>query len=242
MIELIHLHIHKTGGRSFFPVLKSVYGDAVDGPRNRGNLFFNNPNPVPLIELIPDNKRVLFGHLEYKHVKDIAERDHPKITTWVRDPVERVISNYYFTMKKKYVESENNDQNFADDSTLLDYASNPQNINLMSYFLEGLDFEKIFFIGTLENYFEDLDILAKKLKWKSYLKGLHKNDNKEFRTNPKCATKVVTPEMREEIYNLNKRDVELYNMVLNRRLKYFERKYNYSLFGLFDSIKGYVMR
>ncbi len=217
MIELITLHIHKTGGRSFYQTLKSVYGDAVDVPRNRGKLFADNNENISLLEIIPDHIKVLYGHLEYRHVTDLAEKYSPKIITWLRDPVERVISHYYY---KAWKQSVGKTHDFDKDSTLIEFARKEDHKNLMSHFLKGIDPEELFFTGVLENYNSDLKLLASMLNWKKYRRNVHRNSNANYKKNPDCKTKVVTQEMREEIFSLNQEDVALYNRALELRKKY----------------------
>lgn len=237
MVELIHLHIHKTGGHSIYKTYKSVYGKGLGIPYNRGKLFRNNPNNTSLLSIIPGHIRVLYGHLEYKHVRELVEKYNPKIITWLRDPVERVISNYYFDLRKHF---EGKRPNYSNETSLIDYSRKKSNRNLMSTFLDGINPEELFFIGTIENYDADVATLAKMLNWKKYRTGFHENDNRKYKNNPRCKTKTVTQEMRDEISALNREDENLYRRALELREKHIKKYTNkYTSRGVFNSIRSF---
>src|SRR5437762_9155277 len=95
--ELISLHIPKTGGTSFRNILKSVYGD--DQVVN----FEIETNGVIRLNEIPFHKKylpdvkVIHGHFVYEtFFNSFKLPEGYKIITWVRDPVKRVISNFYY--------------------------------------------------------------------------------------------------------------------------------------------------
>ena len=99
-IELISIHIPKTAGRSFHEVLKRVYGGSLDKRYEKKHFF---PDPVKKEQLsgvLPAGIRGIHGHLTISQVRHLIDKNQPKVITWVRNPVDRVISNYYYFMKR----------------------------------------------------------------------------------------------------------------------------------------------
>ncbi len=100
MIELISLHIPKTGGRSVRRVLKNIYGDSLDLRHEKNEFFPDNKQTPPLDPGVPQHIRAIHAHLSIRQFMPIIEAHRPRVITWVREPVERLISNYYFFMKR----------------------------------------------------------------------------------------------------------------------------------------------
>ncbi len=209
MIELISIHIAKTGGRSFFEVLKDQYGENLDPRYKRVHYFPGKKYNNKLINRIPDHIKVIHGHLFYEHIKEIHEKYSPKIITWFRDPVDRVISNYYYLMRRLR-EDNSHPQYSKKDYSIIEYARDSKK-NKMSAYLQGIVLEDLFFFGFLEEFDKGLDILAEKLSWKKPLVIHHVNEGKN-----KQIDDIATPadsineEMRAEIRRLNEDDIQLY--------------------------------
>jgi hypothetical protein len=135
-----------------------------------------------------------------------------KIITWVRDPVQRVISNYYYLsdMLEKYLDEASRGLNILSkmQRSLREYAAAPVNCNRMSRFLRGVELEEMTFVGVLEHYEEDMQVLAQILGWKNY---------PTFHVNSGRLPKEVDPDTVKYIETHNKRDVELYQRALELR-------------------------
>ncbi|MCB0704754.1 MAG: sulfotransferase family 2 domain-containing protein [Saprospiraceae bacterium] len=217
-LELVSIHIPKTAGTSFRGVLKEVYGEQevirLDIGLIKQELRINEV--VFSKNKLSKNIRVAHGHFSPALLKAHFEiAPEVPFITWLRDPIERVISNYFYLQKrlKEELEEEKKGLNILSkmQRSLLEYAQSEINQNRMSKFLEGIELEELFFIGIQDYFAEDLQFIAQKLQWppiqelKYNITG-RKNDQ-------------VSPEERQQIADLNQKDVALYEKALSLRSK-----------------------
>ncbi len=210
MIEIISIHIPKTAGRSFLSILNAVYGnDQVAHYEAKQFQDKTVEEPKQFITQLKSGIKVIHGHFYYNDIKELHKSNSAKIITWLRDPVERVISNYSFFIKRAR-EAESNDELIKrKNETLLEYASLEKSRNRMSKFIEGIELENFYFIGIMEFFENDIRTLSEKLKWKPV--DIPKvNVNYDFKSN----LPSITDKERKTITDLNKSDIELYNKVL----------------------------
>jgi len=214
--ELISLHIPKTAGTSFRNILKSVYGE-----REVGWLDMETNGVVRLNEVVynknklPDLK-VIHGHFIYDDLLQRFElKSNYKIITWVRDPVNRVISNFYYleSRLKELLDEEKNNLNIISklQRTLMEYARADINRNRQSKFLAGSKPEDFDFIGVYEFFDQELDRLSSVLNWNSIPEILYYN-----KTNGSIISH--SDEIIDEIRDLNLEDVKLYDEAVKIRI------------------------
>ena len=89
---IISVHIPKCGGTSFRHVLRDIYGESLW--LNYGAIF-SQPQAAP--GLIPGGTRCIHGHFLGDAFDELVPR--PRLVTWLRHPVERVVSNYYHFLR-----------------------------------------------------------------------------------------------------------------------------------------------
>lgn len=223
MIELISIHIPKTGGTSFQTILERVYGKnavlRIDhnlaNKKNTENYYSVKPK-----DITPEIK-VIHGHFNYFELLERFDigKNIPVIT-WVREPTKRVISAFYYlkqVLNNKLKEANVDERTYRYTKeisvSLLEFAKKPGRRNKMSKFLEGLDLKDLFFIGIVENYTEDLSMLSKMLNWE---------EQPAFRDNITTAKKKVGIKKKQVIRKLNKKDYKLYRKgirIRNLRIK-----------------------
>lgn len=172
MIELLSIHLPKTGGTSFYHILKQVYGEAVSIPFKRQDYQRCLDTKGGLLPCLAPEIRVLHGHLRYKEVEPIIVAHNPKLILWLRDPIERVVSNYHFFIEG-LKHPERNPEVYQRNKhrlkeTLEEYAFLKENQNRIHEFLGGARLENFFFIGFLEHFEDDLKYLAKQLEWPDF--------------------------------------------------------------------------
>ncbi len=211
-VELVSLHIPKTAGTSFRNILKEVYGEE-RVVRFDINRFISIENEEFKEKKLPSQIRVIHGHFPYDQLMEqVALPEGVPVITWLRDPVKRVISNYYYLSKilRKELNEEEKDLNILAkmQKTLLEYANAEPNRNRMSSFLKGSTLEDFFFIGIMDHYEEDLKDLAGLLGWGEYTELQHNITGEK-------------PDIDEETLNiireLNSKDIEVYKSALKQR-------------------------
>lgn len=220
-IELISIHIPKTAGTSFRNILKRVYGeesvvrfDILNEPTRimLENKQLNRPK-------LARNIKVLHGHFNYKDLVHYVEiKKNVPIITWLRDPVERVISNYFYLAKrlKEELQEEEKGLNILAkmQKSLIEYARLEMNRNRMSKFLEGISLDQMKFVGIQEYFNEDLDYFAQLFDI---------DDIKSLEQNVTGEKHKVSDEILQDISEYNELDMQLYFKALELRKKRLEK-------------------
>ncbi|WP_187271158.1 sulfotransferase domain-containing protein [Neolewinella aurantiaca] len=167
----------------------------------------------PLAAYLTGETKVVHGHFHYEEIAEVKQAHDAKVICWLRDPVERVISNYHF-FENGLTDPARNKKNYElnkhrKHESLLTYATMPEKNNVMSKLLTGIDLADIFFIGFTEDYENDLSRLSNLLGWPEVTPA-HLNTRRA----PEGPTEEVTAEVRAEIARLNAGDVALYRRAL----------------------------
>src|SRR4051812_13345258 len=86
---LFFMHIPKTAGTSVGQMLWERVA-----PDRRAHVVFRKSDPLPAAAAEPDRNDLVWGHLPFAFMRRFA--DPPLILTFLRDPIERAISAFYF--------------------------------------------------------------------------------------------------------------------------------------------------
>lgn len=162
MVDIISIHTPKTAGTLFFDVLKSVYGEE----KIFRDYFGDNQLKKQDFNEITDDIRVIHGHFRAQRYENYFPE--AKRITWLRHPLFRYLSFYYFWMNLPYDENAAPLRKYAqqNDLSLLELAEHPKIVNnMMSNFVEGRALEDYYFIGLQEFFLEDLLELGERLNW-----------------------------------------------------------------------------
>ena len=211
-LELISIHVPKTAGISFRTLLYKVYGKKYCFNINLGGQKHRRLyNSASLDKITPLRTKVLHGHFTYDEVSDLAISRSLPVIVWVRDPLERVISNYRYAQRQIVTKRHRDDKGLSSMS-LIDYARTKRQINLMSRFLRGLPLEDYAFVGISDYFAEEWNALSRLFRWPS-VPVVRKNSTSTF----PLDLPPVTEEERAEITWLNQEDIALYRSALSLR-------------------------
>lgn len=221
---IIFLHIPKTAGSTFKQILRNEY------PENKRFEIVVRDKALMTDEFLqlPSDKKesldLLYGHMEFglhqKFQKEV------KYITFLRDPVSRVISNYYYLLRTPY--HPYYDTVIKNKLSLKDYIEqdiNPSLNNGYIKFLSGQNevtenaYQQV--IENLENHFavigiteqfdESILIMKEVLKWKSTPLYFRQNVSKN-----KKSGKEDYNELKDLILSKNSFDARLYNFAVEK--------------------------
>lgn len=216
-LKLISVHIPKTAGTSFRNTLRTVYGEdhvvrldiTLEEEHIRLNeMAWNGPR-------LSSRIKVAHGHFSPTLFQKYFRATEADFITWLRHPVERVISNYFYLVKRleEELQEEQKGLNILSklQRSLEEYASAPLNQNRMSKFLSGRSLEDFAFVGIQEHYEADLQRLAQLLNWPLAPHFKHNVTGKSYE---------VSTDIRRQIAAYNEEDMRLYEKGLALREKH----------------------
>ena len=203
-IELIFLHLPKTGGSSVLQALNQVYGTEAVQHFERDECMALIQKGKRIADVLFSTTKVIHGHFLFSEIEDLVERDDPKLVTFMRQPNERLISNYHW-WKHTIEENPNHPVHYRRNETLEMYSSRVETQNKMSRFLMGAQLDQFFFIGFLERFERDIRELANRLNWPEVQIAHEKK-----RSEDKKSDADVEGRLMYEIEMRNQKDWELY--------------------------------
>lgn len=198
-VELISIHLPKTAGTSFENSLKEVYGVRI-------KTIYHPPDITPLLKMQPVQfewgYRAVHGHFPAN--KALLEANpKAKMVTWIRNPIDRVISHYYFW--KQIPEGKLGNKNHVyfcqNNLSLTDFVQTPEmrgEVFVYQGYLGKVKGEDFFFIGEMEEYDRDLMRLANLMKW-PLLKAHQDNRAKTRKEANKKEIQKIEEVLKEEI-------------------------------------------
>lgn len=233
--NLLFVHIPKTAGTSFRKSLEKAdcemfYDYAAENPVTSKVVcsFIYEQNDFLKFKAYFDKPlgRVLSGHFALNKYSNFV--DSNAIVTFVREPVQQVVSHYNHHVKLSNFEG-----------SITDFIHSDKFKNNQSKMLASLPLSLIGFVGVTESYQESLNCLQRF----SGLEVLELHDNVNL--SPSVQVTALDARLKKEIEDLNRQDVELYKNameLLSCRVKFCE-KYNPDLwvYSLISS-KNYELR
>jgi hypothetical protein len=236
-LQLVYLHIPKTAGSSVRDLFQKKYW-------KRHVLFVDGYSPDSFIaeHVVGKNlhkKKLIFGHFDIgisKHLESDVQ-----FMTILRDPIERVISHYYYVLRMKghylhkYVIDNNLSLKEYVEQGLTNELNNGQVRILMgaggyhkdAFSLHEVEYgkcedwmlemalknieEKFIFVGFQEEMEKSMKILGKKLKWRRIIQ-LHR----ENRTENRPMVDDLDEETIKVIRKFNALDIQLYEVLIDK--------------------------
>ncbi len=213
---IVSIHIPKTAGRSFRQTLGEVAPGHIQG--DYGNQPSAAPTPWRQLRerfMAPKMKpgtRIVHGHF----VGAKYWRHFPEATyiAWVRDPVERLASHYYFWQRGPRMQNPACRKMIEEKLSLQEFAALPEMRNVQAGFLKGVPMSALAFIGITEQYDRSIALFRQMLFPQTDVEPTRRNVNPE-RANSGSGYEME-PDVRETIRQLNQGDQALYDEAVSR--------------------------
>lgn len=205
-MDLISVHVPKTGGHAFCNLLVHHYGI------ERIVKDYENTD----LRTITDQHRVVHGHFgvaKYHGLFPEARR-----IAWVRHPVSWVLSYYYYSKSVRHqavcpVNCRLHEENLS----LSAFAHHPLIRNICSrQYLYGLDLREFAFLGVQEHFREDVADFCRMMGWEPLDPGVD-NANPQRDYHLLIARHLRDPGLRRELERLNEDDLTLYERAMELR-------------------------
>jgi hypothetical protein len=201
---LISLHIPKSGGSSFREFLGRLYGDSL---RTMYAFEETAPRMAHTIELEPGT-RCLHGHFQadaFDHLLPGALH-----ITWLRHPVERVISGYYQFLRNPHTadESDFNRSFFEEGLNLMEFARHENIRSSLFWYLNAVPVEAFDFIGITEEYDRSMRVFCQLLGVPEPEASGTVNTNPD---KPVASRYPLAPPQRLELEALYAAEIDLYD-------------------------------
>lgn len=232
---IISVHVPKTAGTSFKQVLDIKFKNKIllDYDSSLSHLTIEEKRKT----LISSSKK--FNYIKRKHyhltgvecihghfwpIKYVRfkKEKNVKFVTWLRDPIERIISHYYFWKRNPQVDPTNRikRQMISEDWSLEKFCLSNELKNFYNKWFWKFPIENFDFIGITEYFEEDLDFFNSK-----YLGRLHLFfENNSFypntNTNPQKDdnySSLIAKSLLLSFRDFHSKDYEIYNQALKIR-------------------------
>lgn len=220
---IVSVHIPKTGGSTFRELLSEVAGpnlllDYEDRPL-WGNYPVRRINNIPndqkrLVQI--QGKRaesqtvVVHGHFLVSKYTSFFPR--ARRVVWLRDPVERIASHYYYWKRTPNLGNAVCKRLIEDRLSLVEFAREHSLRNIMSYFLDHQDIRRYDFVGITERYSDSLSLFRESFGIRLPEKDLRVYQNPDR----KSRRYDLQDDERNEILSLNALDRDIYRNGLER--------------------------
>jgi len=212
---IISIHISKTGGTTFLDVLRGCAEEVLyldydyEGPSpnalfRRGKKLTASPESVINdIGSFP-GRSVIHGHFQAKKYND--KFPNAAYVTWLRDPVERIISHYLYWQRSR-IPGEPLWEQFTTQQTSLEQFAQLKFVrNLQHNYLIPLAVEQFDFIGITEEYDRSLELFRRLFCPGAQFDLTVRNEN----PNRQGKFYDLDPELRKKILQHNERDASIY--------------------------------
>ena len=211
MLPMIFIHIPKTAGTSFRLGARAYFGPEYEikdyGPRVEATSpmvrkIIYQQNDFERFRKVIDNREIKFVTGHFPSEKYLAYFDMGTFVTFVRDPVQRVVSEYKHAVRVN-----------GFNGTLREFCRRPRNINRQWEAVRVIGIENMAFVGLTEQY--ETSLSAINAIFGTDIMALKKNIGKEtlHEQHP------IDPPDVDFIKTLNHADVALYEEVTDRFTK-----------------------
>jgi hypothetical protein len=215
---LISVHVPKTAGSTFSALLKKNYGKRLHfdyGPEHdfttdliREAFYSQGPEHAgeKLQEATAKNELgCIHGHFQAeKYYRLFPDAD---FIFWIRDPVERLISNFFFFRRYPEIGTELVRLVHEGEINIREFAEREELRNAHARMIQNVPMEKFSFIGLCEAYDQSVQRFAERFRVRSVPKRTRREN-----INTKKPL-LQNKELRNYIRSLNQEDEDLYQSV-----------------------------
>ncbi len=220
---IVSLHLPKTAGSSFLATLERSFGaallpDYADIPMNTP-LYERNKSALQNCLSNAENAfqgiKCIHGHfLPLKYLL-LSDKRHVTFVTWLRNPVERLLSHYHYWQRTFNPETAPPlHRKFMEEKWSLErFCLGPEVRNMYFQFLYGFPLEYFSFIGITEFYDDDFAFFVSHFM-DSSLEPERLNVGKSA-----AEAYKISESLRNDVEQYHSKDMELYRRALEMRLR-----------------------
>ncbi len=221
---LISVHLPKTAGSSFHQVLSDHFGgglhrDYADFPlhapswKRCSSALWNALKTG--VHRTPSGIHCIHGHFLPVKYRWLHDPDEPvKFVTWLRHPVERLISHYYFWQDhpELAMDAPLHQQVLTERWSLEKFCQAPALRNTYSRFLWGFPLQRFDFIGITEHFDSDLQDFSRRFLCQPIVTPPKMNAGRSD-----SNRETLSSSIRRRVEHFHHRDMLLYRWACQRR-------------------------
>ena len=221
---LISVHMPKAAGTSCLYLFEEIYGDKLlkDYDDKILHKSINIKRKYALLSLLKNRLNIsMYSKIDciHGHFMPIKYRFiFPKrafFLTWLRHPVQRLISHYYYWMREtSFSEDETLRRRVVHEGWSLErFCLSEELRDIYSRFLWGFPLRRFNFIGITEFFNEDMKFFSEEIFGSDVkIKPINLNPDRDEKTY------AIDDTFNKEIENFHKKDMALYEEALALRL------------------------
>jgi Sulfotransferase family len=202
---IISVHVPKSAGTSFRLVLGEVCGARIWD--NYGTIFSREQARA---ELVPPGVNFIHGHFLADAFDDLFPKS--QLVTWVRHPVERLVSNYHHFLRTPDMRDNCCRELHERGLSLREFADLDWMRNETSRYLANKPVGDFEFVGISERFNESILQFCETFGYRNAARFPHDNVNPDR----KSERYELSREDREHILSRNAADLEWYHQAVNR--------------------------
>ena len=196
---IVSVHVPKCAGTSFRHLLAQIYGDRLW--LNYGTVFARTQARPGCV---PAGTALIHGHFLADTFDDIVPP--PTLVTWLRHPVERVVSHYYHFLRSPDMRDDCCRALHERQLSLRAFAELDWMRNQATRYFAGKTLADFAAVGIAEHFTDSLDIMADALGWNQPPTAICDNANPARTT----ASYPLPQELRNYLAYLNAADLATY--------------------------------